>query len=221
MNLHEHSQAYNWEMGIRFTKNEDLAIYDATFDEVQMIVKQSKENPKIKFVNPAARSQKFTPGPVPPKNNSNSELKPNNNYASTSETLTFGNKELGINYAGFWLRLAAAVIDGLILLIPFVICVVISGTNPLIFYFLIWIVGFAYFAYLESSPKMATFGKEAMGLIVTNMDGSQLTFKQASIRYIGKLLSLVILYGGFIMIGFTEKKQGLHDMIAKTLVVKK
>jgi len=208
-------------MGIRFTKNEDLAIYNAAFDEVQMIVKQSKENPKIKFVTPSARSQEFTPDPVPPKNNSNSVLKPNNNYASTSEALTFANKELGINYAGFWLRFTAAVIDGLILLIPFVICAAKSGTNPSIFYFLIWIVGFAYFAYLESSPKRATFGKEAVGLIVTNMDGSQLTFKQASIRYIGKLLSLVILYGGFIMIGFTDKKQGLHDMIAKTLVVKK
>ena len=84
-----------------------------------------------------------------------------------------------------------------------------------------WIVGFAYFAYLESSSRKATFGKEAIGLIVTNMDGSQLTFQQASIRYIGKLLSLITLYVGFIMIGFTEKKQGLHDMIAKTLVVKK
>lgn len=221
MNLHEHSQAYNWEMGIRFTKNEDLAVYNATLDEVQMIVKQSKENPKIKFAAPAARLQEFTPEPVSLKNNSNSELKPNTNYASTSEALTFVNKELGINYAGFWVRLAAAVIDGLILFIPLVICAAISGTNPWIFYFLFWIVGFAYFAYLESSPKRATFGKEAVGLIVTNMDGSQLTFKQASIRYIGKLLSFIILYGGFIMIGFTEKKQGLHDMIAKTLVVKK
>jgi len=222
MNLHEHSQAYNWEMGIRFTKSEDPAIYNATFDEVQMIVKQSNENPKIKLVTPVSRSQEFTPEPVPRKTTQIPELKPNNSYAATNEAPTFANKELGINYAGFWLRLAAAAIDGLILLIPFVICFAITGTNHiLIFYFLIWIAGFAYFAYLESSPKRGTFGKEAVGLIVTNIDGSQLTFKQASIRYIGKLLSLVILYLGFIMIGFTEKKQGLHDMIAKTLVVKK
>ncbi len=222
MNLHEHSQAYNWEMGIRFTKNEDLAIYNATFDEVQMIVKQSKENPKIKIVSPTSRSQEFKPSPGLQKNNSNSELKPNNNYAVTSETPKFVNKEVEINYAGFWLRFTAAVIDGLILLIPFAICAAIAGTNNIpIVYFLIWILGFAYFAYFESSPKKATFGKEALGLIVTNMDGSQLTFKQASIRYIGKLLSLIIIYMGFIMIGFTEKKQGLHDMIAKTLVVKK
>lgn len=222
MNLHEHSQAYNWEMGIRFTKNEDLATYNAAFDEVQMIVKQSKENPKVKFVPAAARSQEVPPPPVSQKNNSNSELKPNNNYTSTSEALPFANTELGINYAGFWLRLTAAIIDVLILFIPFMIVYTITGPNHiLIFYFLIWIVGLAYSAYLESSPKRATFGKGAVGLIVTNMDGSQLTFKQASIRYIGKLLSLFTLYLGFIMIGFTEKKQGLHDMIAKTLVVKK
>ena len=48
MNLHEHSQAYNWEMGIRFTKVDDPAIYGEAYNEVQMIVKQSKENPKIK-----------------------------------------------------------------------------------------------------------------------------------------------------------------------------
>ena len=127
------------------------------------------------------------------------------------------------NYAGFWVRLIAFFIDGLILLIPFVICLTLVGTNNIGFgYFLFWIVGFAYFAYLESSQRQATFGKGAMGLIVVNMDGSQLTFQQApSIRYIAKLVSGIILYIGFIMIGFTEKKQGLHDMIAHTLVIKK
>jgi hypothetical protein len=55
MNLHEHSQAYNWEMGIRFTKSEDPTIYSAAYNEVQMIVKQSKDNPKI--IRPAVTSK--------------------------------------------------------------------------------------------------------------------------------------------------------------------
>jgi uncharacterized RDD family membrane protein YckC len=126
------------------------------------------------------------------------------------------------NYAGFWVRFFAFLCDGLILLIPFAICFVIAGqSNMWLGYFLSWIVGFAYFAYLESSTRRATFGKQALGLIVTNMEGSQLTFQEASIRYIAKLLSAVILYIGFIMIGFTEKKQGLHDMIAHTIVNRK
>jgi hypothetical protein len=47
MNLHEHSQTHNWEMGIRFTKVDDSTIYSAAYEEVQMILKQSKDNPKI------------------------------------------------------------------------------------------------------------------------------------------------------------------------------
>lgn len=125
------------------------------------------------------------------------------------------------NYAGFWVRFIAYFLDGLILIIPVVLCFAIAGSNELLGYLLSWIVGFAYFAYLESSWRKATFGKQAMGLIVINMDGSQLSFQQASIRYIAKIISAFILYIGFIMIGFTEKKQGLHDMIANTLVVKK
>jgi uncharacterized RDD family membrane protein YckC len=215
MNLHEHSQTYNWEMGIRFTKSEDPAIYDATLEEVQMIVKQSKENPKIKHITVNSTTREFTPNPISQKNY----------YDQPKEAQPFSIKEpseANVRYAGFWMRLVAALIDGLILLIPFVVCIGITGTkNVWLSLFLMWIVGFVYFVYLESSSRKATFGKEAVGLVVTNTNGSQLTLQDASIRYIGKVLSLVILYMGFIMIGFTEKKQGLHDMIAKTFVVKK
>lgn len=141
----------------------------------------------------------------------------------------FAIEESSGKYGGFWVRFVAAFIDGLILLIPFIICLALvgfgegqSGSSTLwLGYFLFLIVWFIYFAVLESSSRRGTFGKQAMGLIVINMDGSQLTFSQASVRTIGKLVSTVILYIGFIMIGFTENKQGLHDMIAKTYVIKK
>jgi len=82
------------------------------------------------------------------------------------------------------------------------------------------VVSWLYFALLHSSSKQATVGKMALGLKVINKDGTRLNFGQATIRFIGKIVSGVILFIGFIIAGFTEKKQALHDMIASTYVVK-
>jgi uncharacterized RDD family membrane protein YckC len=78
-----------------------------------------------------------------------------------------------------------------------------------------------YFAYQESSPKQATIGKQLMGLVVTDYEGRIISFGTALGRYLAKILSALTLCIGFVMIGFTEKKQGLHDFIVKTYVVKK
>ncbi|MEP0823148.1 MAG: RDD family protein [Ignavibacterium sp.] len=90
---------------------------------------------------------------------------------------------------------------------------------------MLWIViaaaGWLYFALMESSAKQATLGKMALSIIVTDVNGNRLTFGRATGRYFGKILSGLILYIGFIMAAFTEKKQALHDMIAGTLVVNK
>jgi len=77
-----------------------------------------------------------------------------------------------------------------------------------------------YFALQESSSKQATLGKRLMGIYVVSKDETQLTFVQASIRHFAKYLS-TILFIGFIMAAFTQKKQALHDMIADALVLKK
>jgi uncharacterized RDD family membrane protein YckC len=61
----------------------------------------------------------------------------------------------------------------------------------------------------------------ALGLIVTDTNGAKLDFTKALIRNLCKIISSLILCIGYIMAGFTDKKQGLHDMIANTLVVKK
>jgi uncharacterized RDD family membrane protein YckC len=74
---------------------------------------------------------------------------------------------------------------------------------------------------MESSVKQATLGKLAIGIIVTDLQGSRITFGRATGRYFGKILSSLILSIGYIMAGFTEKKQALHDMIAGCLVVMK
>lgn len=79
-----------------------------------------------------------------------------------------------------------------------------------------------YFAWMESSTWQATLGKKALGLIVTDMEGRRLTFGRATGRFFSKIVTGFIPLGiGYIMAGFTEKKQALHDFIAGTLVLRK
>ncbi|MEX0602378.1 MAG: RDD family protein [Bacteroidota bacterium] len=84
-----------------------------------------------------------------------------------------------------------------------------------------FVAGWLYFALMESSAKQGTLGKMALSIVVTDLNGNRLTFGRATGRYFGKILSGAIFYIGFIMAGFTEKKQALHDMIAGCLVVNK
>ena len=78
-----------------------------------------------------------------------------------------------------------------------------------------------YFSLMESSSWQATLGKKALGLYVTDLEGNRITFARATGRYFAKLISSLTLLIGYIMAGFTEKKQALHDMIAGCLVMRK
>ncbi len=94
------------------------------------------------------------------------------------------------------------------------------------FFFVVFLVAISinwlYFAYMESSERQATLGKIVMNLRVTDANGNRLSFGHASGRYFAKLVTgLVPLAIGWIMAGFTEKKQALHDFIAGTLVYRK
>ena len=80
-------------------------------------------------------------------------------------------------------------------------------------------IQWVYFAYMESSPRQATFGKAALGLVVIDGGGHRISFLRATGRWLGKLLSWAIFGIGFYLIGFTAKKQGLHDLMADTFVV--
>jgi uncharacterized RDD family membrane protein YckC len=83
------------------------------------------------------------------------------------------------------------------------------------------VLNWLYYALLESSAWQATLGKKALGLEVTDMEGRRISFGRATGRFFAKIISALILWIGFIMAGFTEKKQALHDMIAGTLVIRK
>jgi uncharacterized RDD family membrane protein YckC len=142
-----------------------------------------------------------------------------------------------MNYADFWVRFVAAFIDGIILNIlsgiaGFIVGFIVGFTGAkgdtgivmtaqILAISVSVIITWLYRALLESSPRQATLGKQAMGIVVTDLNGDRISFGRATARSFSKYLSLIILLIGFIMAAFTEKKQALHDIIAGTLVVKK
>ncbi|UGB37983.1 RDD family protein [Frateuria soli] len=151
--------------------------------------------------------------------------------------------------AGFWKRLVAYIIDVIVLYIPQMLimnafgneaaqakleqALLAAGTDANVMlaaygqYYDVMRTGVAmtailvwlYFAICESSAWQGTVGKLAMGIRVTDLDGNRIGFWRALGRYAAKLLSWMILGVGFLMIGWTRRKQGLHDMIANTLVL--
>ncbi|HKW87121.1 MAG TPA: RDD family protein [Candidatus Acidoferrales bacterium] len=152
-------------------------------------------------------------------------------------------------YAGFWLRFVAYLIDSVILSVGCGILVVImifatgfigvlrrlpenptpeeffaSGILVGIFMFIAGIlpIVWIYYAWMESSSLQGTIGKMALGLVVTDMQCRRVSFARASGRFWSKLITnLIPLWIGYIMAGFTAKKQALHDMIASCLVLRK
>ena len=81
------------------------------------------------------------------------------------------------------------------------------------------VLGWLYFALCESSAWQATIGKLALGIRVTDLQGRRISFLRALGRYGAKFISAIILCIGFIMVAFTRRKQGRHDLIAGTLVL--
>jgi len=143
-----------------------------------------------------------------------------------------------MDYAGFWIRFGAYLIDAILLGIIGAIIGGIFGAGlgaaasasadpgdfmgggSILLNLVSLIIGIGYFAGMESSSWQATLGKKALGLVVTNSEGGRISLLNGVGRYFAKILSALILLIGFIMVAFTDKKQGLHDMLAGTLVLK-
>ena len=140
-------------------------------------------------------------------------------------------------YAGFWIRVAAAIIDTIALLcVLFPIRLLLGSATTVIGMDLqmpthgIFLtrriariaigiaIAWVYKAGSESCRYQATFGKMAMHLKVTDLQGNRISFGRATARYFAKYLSTLALMIGYLMIAFDEHKQGLHDQIAGTLV---
>ncbi len=153
------------------------------------------------------------------------------------------------DHAGFWKRVGAYILDAIILYIPQLLiqkafgvdaaketlqqAVLNAGGDMQLvmaaqqqFYAAIWpamllglVLGWLYFALCESSAWQATLGKLALGIRVTDLQGHRISFPRALGRYPAKILSGIILGIGFLMVAWTQHKQGLHDMIVGTLVL--
>lgn len=127
-------------------------------------------------------------------------------------------------YAGFWIRTGAYLIDGILLgivqaIISFAMYQDYSFTEPRPALTIInLVIGVIYFAAMESSEKQATLGKMAVGIRVGDENGNRITLGNAIGRYFAKILSALILCIGFLMVAWDKRKQGLHDKIASTIV---
>ena len=127
-------------------------------------------------------------------------------------------KEYALEYAGFWIRLGAGVIDLIILgsIVGLLACVHANSFIWLLFAFVISIAYYVGFlAWRGQTP-----GKMIVGIKVIRTDKNPLTSRDSVFRYCGYLASLFSFCAGFIIIAFDKKKQGFHDKIADTYVVK-
>jgi uncharacterized RDD family membrane protein YckC len=167
-------------------------------------------------------------------------------YAVPTPVPTYG----GVFYAGFWLRFVAYLIDGFISGIAFVILlialIVLTGAGAglsrissgedigddlaamigvgFVFGVIALILGVSwlYYAFSESSSWQGTIGKKLLNLYVTDLSGRPISFGRASGRFFAKIITGMIPLGiGYMLAGFTEKKQALHDMIASCLVLRR
>lgn len=164
----------------------------------------------------------------------------NDPYAAPRAQIGGGNTAIHgghVVYAGFWKRVAAAIIDAFAIGIPVGIVVGIIGaifgvhntfgrggfgnTNPgmTVLSWLLQAVAFAWF--YSNASMMASPGKLAIGIKVVRSDGETISFLRGFGRYFGYMLSGVILGIGYLMAAFTDRKQALHDMICDTVVVDK
>jgi uncharacterized RDD family membrane protein YckC len=146
----------------------------------------------------------------------------------------------GVRYGGFWVRVVALIIDAIIVRavaapfgLLFGLGVGFGGMMghdyrhgfPLfhlfgggMIAFLVIFGSWLYEAFMLSSPYQATLGKMIFGMKVTDLYGNRISFGRATGRHFAKWISGMILGIGYIMVGFTERKQGLHDILAGTLV---
>jgi len=144
-----------------------------------------------------------------------------------------------VRYGGFWRRVLAFIIDGLIIgaiMMPFGLGLGLAHlmtmlseeltseaiasllATSLLVWFIRVIVSWAYGAGFESSRFQATPGKMLLGVKVTDLEGHRITFLRATGRQLGKWVSGLILGIGYLLVAFSDRKQGLHDFMAGTLV---
>ena len=129
-----------------------------------------------------------------------------------------------LEYAGFWSRVAALIVDSAIVTIFGLALLIAAGFvgagAVVIANFAFMLVALLYWPLMESSERQATIGKQLLGIQVTDANGARLTFVRSLLRNLAKIISSLPFGLGFLLAAFTARKQALHDMITKCLVVR-
>ena len=120
-------------------------------------------------------------------------------------------------YAGFWQRFLAGIIDLIILIVIEVILIFIPIIGWILSLFVTWL----YFAVQHSSTKQATFGMRALDIRITDENHGKIGFWRATGNFYLTVISAFVVFIGFFMIAFTSRKQGFHNLISRTLCIKK
>jgi uncharacterized RDD family membrane protein YckC len=186
------------------------------------------------FCNRCGAPTNPTPGVVPTPVASPSSTLPYSVSATPYQALA---PTVGVGYGGFWIRVVAFIIDAIIVRVVVAPVGIMFGSLGLaggmmrgfphrglailgggVTFILLVFGNWLYEAFMESSSYQATLGKMIFGMKVTDLNGNRISFERATGRHFAKWLSGLILCIGYIMVGFTERKQGLHDLLAGTLV---
>ncbi|MEX0929156.1 MAG: RDD family protein [Balneolales bacterium] len=129
----------------------------------------------------------------------------------------------GVSYAGFWKRFVAILLDNIILFVIYGVLVLFTTGNMggigQGYDFMYVVFTWLYFAGMESSQYKATLGKRILNIYVTDLEGNRISFLRATGRHFSKIISAAVFLIGYLMAGFTSRKQALHDMIASCLVL--
>jgi uncharacterized RDD family membrane protein YckC len=209
-----------------------LGIISETDESSTVLKSQVQQSEK------AESSTILEPPPVQPFNHQEAIFQTKTQYPTPTGTVSAVTQQnspsngITFEYADFWIRLGASFIDGLFLSIPNIIILFICFNNPDLTeeqagYAFIQCILFTtlfnwlYSALFESSRWQGTLGKRCIGIIVTDLNGNRISFVRATGRYFGKAISTTIFCIGFLMMGWTEKQQTLHDIMAGCLVLKK
>ena len=127
--------------------------------------------------------------------------------------------------AGFWRRFAAVLIDGLIVAVVAVVIVVVGvaadSSAVIVIGYIVWVVGFAvYEIYFTGSPSGQTPGKRALGIRVIDFaTGGPIGYGRSTIRWLGRILSGIFCYLGYLWMLWDKEKQTWHDKMANDVVV--
>jgi uncharacterized RDD family membrane protein YckC len=129
-----------------------------------------------------------------------------------------------LEYAGFWSRVAALIVDYAIVTIlglALLIAAASAGAGTVAIANIVYLlVAILYWPLLECSERQATLGKQLLGLQVVDANGARLTFVRSLLRNLAKIISSLPLGLGYVLAAFTPRKQALHDVITKCLVVR-